>query len=106
MIYYVMITKTLLWNVAREDDVHYAKYVKRRDFGFPPFEMLEYEPRSLISQMLHPDPQKRPEIEGILASPFMNGITVDKLTESFEALLSDDSGVGAHLSEDSGAGLV
>jgi protein-serine/threonine kinase len=74
MIFYVMLTRTLTWNIAKEEDKNYEKYILRREYGFPPFELLSIQPKRIIYLLLHPEPAKRPEMKQILQDSWVASI--------------------------------
>jgi protein-serine/threonine kinase len=79
MIFYVLLAKTLIWNIAKDDDPNYSKYLKRRDYGFPAFEQFSQHPKRLLYWTLHPDPQNRPEMSELLADSWISSIGTPEL---------------------------
>jgi serine/threonine protein kinase len=76
MIFYVILTKNLIWSVARMDDHNYTKYLQRRETGFPPFETHPHHAKKLLYALLHPDPQQRPEMAEVLKDTWIKSIDV------------------------------
>lgn len=74
ILFYVLMSKVLIWGAAKLEDVQYAKYVKRRDTGFAPFETCQYQAKKILYTLLDPNPQTRPEIAEILKDPWVAGI--------------------------------
>jgi protein-serine/threonine kinase len=74
MILYAMLNKTLAWHCAKDDDPIFLKYLKRRSYGYPEFEVLDYDPKRLLYIILEPDPNKRPEIVELVLDKFISSI--------------------------------
>jgi serine/threonine protein kinase len=93
MILYVMMAKEMLWISAKSSDTNYEKYLKKRETGFPPFEMLESSgAKMMLYKLLNPDPSARPEAEAILEDSWVKGINMcqapNDRTSSTEAVES------------------
>jgi serine/threonine protein kinase len=71
MIFYTMVAKTLLWGCSQDSDPKYAQYLKKRETGYPPFEMQEPLQKEVLYRMLDPEASKRPEAADILKEPWM-----------------------------------
>jgi serine/threonine protein kinase len=76
MIYYSMITKGLLWSTSQETDPKYACYLKKRETGFPAFEMQTVERKTILYNMLDPTPTNRPEASEMLTTRHMESVKV------------------------------
>ncbi|KAJ3319972.1 serine/threonine-protein kinase HAL4/sat4 [Boothiomyces sp. JEL0866] len=76
IIFYSMLTKNMLWVSTKDDDINYTKYLKRRETGFPPFEMLDYNPKMLLYHILDPDAAKRPEANEILKKEWVEVLNI------------------------------
>eukprot|EP00842_Homolaphlyctis_polyrhiza_P005269 jgi/Hompol1/5743/HPOL_004667-RA len=48
MIFYAMLSKSLLWAVAKPTDDHYANYLRRREAGYPQFERYPGGPCQIL----------------------------------------------------------
>ena len=68
MIFYVMLAKTLLWHIAKEDDPDFMKYLKRRASGL--------HSRNILYLMMDPDPNKRHEMNDILQDSWVSQIVM------------------------------
>ncbi|KAI8910775.1 kinase-like domain-containing protein [Gorgonomyces haynaldii] len=69
IIMYGMFSKSLLWQSAQEDDPEYSKYLCRREYGYPPFEVLHVHAKKILLRLLDPNPTTRPEMAEILDDP-------------------------------------
>lgn len=76
MIFYSMITKALLWSTSQETDPKYSSYLRKRDTGFPAFEMQTAERKSLLYNMLEPIAINRPEASEMLSTNYISSIKV------------------------------
>ncbi|KAJ3138812.1 hypothetical protein HK100_012208 [Physocladia obscura] len=66
------------WHVARETDLHYTEFLKRRNSeyntGYIPFDRLVDGSRHLLYHILEPDPARRWTIQNILDDPWLTGL--------------------------------
>jgi hypothetical protein len=76
MIFYAMLAKEMLWASAQESDPNYAKYLKKRETGYPPFEIQDLEPKRLLYSLMNPEPSGRPEAVELLEEKWIKSISV------------------------------
>ena len=67
-----MLGKGMLWATAQDSDPNYAKYIKRRETGYPPFEIQDPDPKRLLYLLMDPDPKGRPEANQLLEDKWVN----------------------------------
>ncbi|KAJ3345762.1 serine/threonine-protein kinase HAL4/sat4, partial [Kappamyces sp. JEL0680] len=103
MVYYAMLAKGMLWASAQDSDPNYAKYLKKRETGYPPFEMQDPDPRRLLYSLMNPDPSPRPEASELLQDPWIRAIDMCVPTEhnvstqsSIEALADTPVSLHSH----------
>jgi protein-serine/threonine kinase len=94
MIFYTMISKNLLWGCSQESDQKYCTYLKKRETGYPPFEMQDPPQKELLYRILDPDASKRPEAVDILHLEWVESI---KVCETTSDPLQNDSFAHEHL---------
>ena len=67
----------MLWITAKPSDTNYGKYLKKRETGFPPFEMLEdSNAKTMLYKLLNPDPSARPEAAAILEDDWVKDLNM------------------------------
>ncbi|KAJ2994892.1 serine/threonine-protein kinase HAL4/sat4 [Globomyces sp. JEL0801] len=89
MIFYAMLAKGMLWGTSKPDDPNYQKYLKRRETGFPPFEMQDHFPKLLLYKLMDPNPATRPEASEVLSEEWMKSIKTCDLIETHESTRSN-----------------
>jgi protein-serine/threonine kinase len=78
IIFYLMLEKKFLWQISQEENAQFATYMRKiqSKSSFPPFEVLDYNHKELMYQILSLEPTKRPEISEILNMPWVEAIIV------------------------------
>jgi protein-serine/threonine kinase len=89
MIYYAMLAKGMLWASAQETDQNYCKYLKKRETGYPQFEMQDPEPKRMLYSLMNPDPNGRPEASDLLEDKWIKSIQMCQCTSSHGSHSSD-----------------
>ncbi|KAI8925378.1 hypothetical protein BC831DRAFT_426876 [Entophlyctis helioformis] len=74
MIFYAMLSKSLLWTMAKKSEDHYATYLRKRETGYPQFERYTDGPRRILYNCLDPDPIRRLEIAQTIEDPWVSTI--------------------------------
>ena len=72
-----MLEKEMLWASAQDSDCNYVKYTKKRETGYPQFEMQNYDPKRLLYLLMDPDPKGRPEASQLLEDLWIKSISID-----------------------------
>lgn len=80
-----MLAKSTLWSSAQESDPNYSKYLKKRETGYPPFEMQDLGPKQILYKLMDPDPKGRPEGTDILQDPWITSVYMCTQTQKAEA---------------------
>ena len=76
MIFYAMLGKGMLWTKAQDSDANYAKYTKKRETGYPPFEMQDPDPKRILYLLMDPNPKGRPEASQLLEDIWIKSISM------------------------------
>ncbi|KAL2917802.1 hypothetical protein HK105_202675 [Polyrhizophydium stewartii] len=74
VIFFAMLSKSLLWTVAKPSDEHYAAYLKKRETGFTQFLRYPPGPCKVLHSCLDPDPVRRPEIAQLIEGDWVSRI--------------------------------
>ena len=75
-VFYSMLAKNLLWNCTKDTDLHYATYLKKRENGFPQFEVLDSNHKELLYCLLDPVASNRYEATQVLEKQWVKDIRV------------------------------
>ena len=75
-VFYSMLAKNLLWNSTKDTDLHYQSYLKRREAGFPQFEVLDNNYKELLYCLLDPVASNRIEAPEVLEKQWVKEIRV------------------------------
>ncbi|KAJ3296521.1 serine/threonine-protein kinase HAL4/sat4 [Borealophlyctis nickersoniae] len=76
IIYIAMILKRFPWRAAKPSDPDYAAYLRSQNHTCRIIERLPAHSRTLIRDMLEPNPAKRPSIEQVLDNEWLKGVEV------------------------------
>jgi serine/threonine protein kinase len=101
-----MCQKTVPWALAKSSDPHYSVYIQKRHdegYGFSQFDRLPQGPKSIIYQIMHPDPEKRWNTEELLKQPYMNNIEFCHMVTSVTPSERKPGGSGSGSATDSGS---